>query len=55
MIKIFCDRCGKECVGKKSSARIQICGGLDLDIVVCTECNNKIKKFINKNDKNESR
>lgn len=51
MIKIFCDRCGKECVGKKSSARIQICGGLDLDIVVCTECNDKIKEFINKNEK----
>ncbi len=47
MIKIFCNRCGKECVGKKSSARIQICGGLDLDTVVCTDCNDKIKEFIN--------
>lgn len=46
MIKIFCNRCGKECVGKNSSARIQICGGLDLDTVVCTDCNNKVKEFI---------
>lgn len=55
MIKIFCDRCGKECVGKKSSARIQICGGHDLDAVVCTDCNDKIKEFINiKEGKNMS-
>lgn len=50
MIKIFCDRCGKECVGEKLTDRIQINGGLGLDAVVCTDCNDKIKEFINKKE-----
>lgn len=52
MIKIFCDRCGKECVGKKSSDCVQINGGHSLDVVVCSDCCDKIKNFINKNDEN---
>lgn len=47
MIKIFCDRCGKECVGKKSSDCVQINGGHSLDAVVCADCSNKIKEFMN--------